>query len=421
MVTLNIIYEDLVNRINRTLLALSLSTALILSGCTSSGGGSDDNASGGGSNSPSAALRQQNSSATTNSSGIASFSFVIQPGENAFQIVAGGIAAPTRLIKLVDPTGRVLINESTDSRVTGAITKQTPPVVYNGPTLDYTVVQGTYTATLEVADAKGNPFQGVLLNTSVVTKSDSDLSRGTLSVNMILVGPVGDSNAIRSGLQDGVNIWREIFARAKIDLDVQWFDAAGTDRIPNPFNSDAVYGTFSSAFRSRALNVAVGSIVQDSGRFDVAAGNFGSSPGAAISTNKSAVALSLLNITGSDGQFDVIGRGGIQIHNDETRLAGEELAQLAGHYLGLTHSVDSQGAGYSSRIIKSDLLSDTESCATVLGCSNSESARSNFMFPFALRKFVRDIDEFNMPREFFARGAVSDQQAAVMNRSVLVQ
>ncbi|RIL12655.1 MAG: hypothetical protein DCC75_00090 [Proteobacteria bacterium] len=222
-----------------------------------------------------------------------------------------------------------------------------------------------------------------------------DFEPGAVRVNVSLVGPVTDSEDSINGIDKAVSYWRQIYGHADINLDVEMYSFDGPRTLPNPKNGDALYQMISSATRPNAVNIVFGS--QVSGLRDFNSGeNFGipgGSPGSLQPSPNSAVAISVLQITGADGLFDYGKDGATERFDAEKRVAAEEMARLTAVYLGVPLLVRFQGG----QVAGSDTLGDTPSCITYISCRETENTRGNVMFPFPMPK-ESILDEF-YPRD----------------------
>jgi len=385
-----------------------------LSGCTS--GGSD----GGGGGSSDLTFDQIEITTVTDAAGQAHFPFDIGDSQKAFNIEVSSAFGQVQLDSVIGPAGQELITAENAPFLTSSIALQNSPNVVRFPFLTGAVSSGRYTAHYSVVNGR-TPMPGANAIASVVAKQDGTGDSGVLRVNMVLVGPVTDANDARESLESAVTIWAQIYGRIGITLDVKWYDYAGTAVLPNPAGGDIFYDTLSRSTREGAINVVVGSEVRGTGtsgsgnRYGISGGF----PGSALPGPRSAVALSVLRVTAGDGRFDFIGTGGNQGHNDETRLAAEELARLAANYLGLPNTVIF-GGGLSSRVTSSDFLPDSPGCLTYADCRNDKSARTNLMFPEIVEKLPQDRDSRQIT-EYYGRDQFSAQQREVLNGSVLVK
>jgi hypothetical protein len=389
----------------RTLLVCSI-LALTLSSCTNSDSDDDGEGGGGGASSANQAI-----SAISDAGGRVNFNIAVEAGENGVLLEAACGEGELHLVSMSGPQGALGI-PSTWSALNPSSNESCVAAVAI-PTNAGSIPAGNYNVNFELKD--GSRFLAARTVSAVITKKrDSDLSGGTLKVNMILYGPVAGNLDATASLQNSVEVWKELFARANINLNVQWYEFAGDDDIPDPSKGDSLYEAITSQTRDGALNVVIAARVRGLSDGGTRYGKIGATPGPIMAGPRSVVALSILAITGADGRFDFENRyvtGGT--HNDEERLAGEELARLGARYLGLEDIVTFRGG--SSNVSDSDSLTDTPSCLTETDCRNEKPARNNTMFPKPLRKFDNDFDEF------YAREIVTEQQSAVLNASALVR
>lgn len=344
--------------------------------------------------------------------GIALTSVSSQPGPNglhrlevsllnasAFQIVAVGNSLGLGLatLQLESPDGNVLFDSEDDPiRTLGVfLGNGVNTVNYQIADTDEPVVDGTYAQTL-FATSSGSAGS---FTATVIAKNDTDFSRGTLRVNVFLVGEDAQAGNARAALDQAINRARSIYSRIGITLDIVFYDVTSdTGIVPVPFEPSTFYATNTSApgVRSGALNLFVAlDISADTttipGNPLGALGVSGGIPGPAIPSAVSAVAISLMEISGGDLAFS----------NEETRIMGIAVAHEALHYLGVFHPVEISG----SSVLSEDALADTLSCETVAECI-SNGAADNLMFPFP----VSGADQ----------EAVTEDQAGVGHRNLLV-
>lgn len=391
-------------RIARIFFVLSAAFMLpTLLACTSGGSSNSDS---------SIIIGQANVSGVSGSDGQVVIEFEIRPAVSAFQLAAQSPRGLVRLTALSGPGGADITQLSSNP----TLTRPAPlsPNVTTFPFVGGIVTSGVYRAQYRLLDEdSAQPLNGVPLTVSVLSKIDPDPSSGVLRVNLILVGAVANDPNIRESLEKSVKIWRTLFGRASVNLDVQWYEIDGPRTLPSPFAGSPYYDGLVPQFRPDSVNIFMGievsGLMSPSYRFGLP----GSKPGSAVPGPRSAIAISIIQITGGDGAFDLDDEDdGVERHNDETRLAAEELARLTAQYLGLENIVDFSG----NEVIKSDSLSDTPSCIALLGCRNEGAVRENVMFPFP----IREADTRGGDREYYPRQFFTSQQSAVLNNSVLV-
>jgi hypothetical protein len=255
---------------------------------------------------------------------------------------------------------------------------------------------------------------------ALLSKSDSDSSSGTLKVNFISLGAAADSEEIRNDLEGVVEIVKVLYSRAGIGIDPAWYSFAGATEVTDPRAGDSTYDAISAAVRPYAVNVIFAGKVKGL-KADDQYGVPGAAPGPSVPSARSAIVIDILEVTGGDGQFQVRGDGDTDRpsgHNDEIRLCAEEVARDIGLYLGLENVVEFKGG----QVIRSDSLSDTESCITEIQCREQGDSRNNVMFPRPLR--LSSEDSRNKKKgganSYYAREDFSEQQRAILNSHVLV-
>lgn len=376
-----------------------------LSACTS-GSSIDDGSS-------SLDVSDSSFSGTTNGSGAVSFEFSIPPGAVSFQLSlqSGGNVGS---IALTAPSGESILSSSSEVGRWSSSDVSSPYVV-NYPYLSAPVPAGTYRVSYNLVTGRNqDPLAGADTRLSVAWKQDSDLNNGTLRVNLVLVGPVSDSEDTSDGLENALDVMKQIYSRAGVSIDPAWYNFSGPGTLPDPRSNSDFYGDIVTGTRSDAVNIVFGADVDGLGSGEQEFGRTGSIPSPVQPSNKGVVAISILEITGRDGRFDYEDEpGATERHNDERRLAGEEMARLTARFLGLENLVELSG----NSVVRSDSLSDSPSCLTLTGCRSTKEARNNFMFPFPLKEFDNNKSDES---EYYARDNVTDQQRQVINRNVLV-
>jgi hypothetical protein len=253
----------------------------------------------------------------------------------------------------------------------------------------------------------------------VLSKNDSDLRNGTLKVNLIGIGAAVDSEEIRDDLEGVIEIVKVLYSRAGISIDPQRYSVSGPTEVSDPRTGDSSYDAISAAVRPYAVNVIFAGRVRDL-RADDQYGVPGAAPGPSVPSSRSAIAIDILEVTGGDGQFQVRGDGDTDRpsgHNDEIRLCAEEIARNIGLFLGLENVVEFKG----SQVIRTDALSDTESCITEIQCREQGDSRNNIMFPRPLRLSSEDSRGKNgSANSYYAREDFTESQRAILNSHVLV-
>lgn len=344
---------------------------------------------------------------TAASTGALTLPFSIASNVTSFQLVAVGSGVLLTLTDVRGPGQEALF---TSSEVSDATSAQRSVNVWGYPTLVEPLRAGQYSATYSLTADRSVPA-GTQVRFYLVTRSTALHERPIVRVNVALVGPLVGSPDLKSSIQKATDKMRSILDNAGIKADVQYFDFAGPRKIPDPRRGDALYETISNGTRPFAVNLVFGAEVQgttgsDDLRFSVPS----SVPGSALPSARSAMALSVNQITGGDGIFDSDDRGTTQLGDSETRVAGEEMARMVGFYLGVQSPVKFSGSQPAS----TDSLSDTASCVSRVECENNKQPRQNFVFPRVY--FIP-----GRSNSFYPRDSATDQQRALLARSVLAR
>lgn len=350
---------------------------------------------------------QRDYQASTSADGMVSFSFEIPAGSHSLQAVA---QSPTgTLIPLSLRIGSSELLPISSFSTAQSQQNLSYKVTVNAPFIDGPLpgAQGSITFRYSPGGA------GIGVALSILSKQDADPAQGTLRLNLINVGPSANSQELRSDLEGVINVVKQIYARIGILIDPAWYDFAGPEELPDPRGGSDLYRTISSSVRPLAVNVVFAARV-DGLRSDDRYAVAGAVPGPSIPSDRSVVIIDLIEVTGGDGAFqndDDDRDDRPSSHNDEIRLAAEEISRVVGNYLGLEPIVVFSG----SRVVASDSLPDTESCLTEEACEGLERARSNVMMP----RPIRERDNRGR-RRFHARDSFSELQRRILNTHVLV-
>ena len=351
-------------------------------------------------------------SGVSDAQGRGSVSFRIAEGVTHFQLITHTTGATLGLAALVGPSGEVLIAGDT-TRVSGATQFTSGPNVLNFPVPGVTapIQAGEYTAFYVTENPGGDDVGSARLRAEVVTKSDADPSNGTLKVDVVFHGAIKDSVETIDGINSAIGIFRQIYERAGLLLDVERYEIQGSTPIPNPRSGDVFYERLSAQTRPNSLLIVFANQVSNLQAPDGQSAVSGSLPGAFVPSNHSAIAVDLQAAAGFDGRFDFSSDefGGFSDREDrnEIRLLAESLVFSTGQYLGLFETVTLEGDIVSS----TDLL-DTEKCINRTACQNNKGANGNIMFPEPLERRFGDIED-----EFFPRDRISAGQRAVLHSS----
>lgn len=379
-----------------------------VSACTSGSDGDGGEIDSGGSPAP-VVLEERSLTTTTDENGLATFSFTVDSNIKAYQLAVHPQEFQTRLVSLNDNQGVVPLGPL-EAAYRGPLTLASSINVLNFPFSPFNVVRTSYTAKYLLFDPNSqSPVPFAEISADLLINKDSDLNHGTVAVNIVLVGPVAGSDDTRDSLESVVSKAASLLGAGNLTLDVEWIPYPGPETLPDPNSNDPFYEALSKATRPHAINIVFGSDVigltaQDA-FYSISTGD----PGPAVPSTRSAAAVSLFAVAGPDGKFNYDGEGGIQVNSDEIRLAAEEVAQLIGHYLGVTHIIESDGNVTTG----SDALPDTNSCITIVDCRVQNDVRDNLMFPWPLETFDGNLSTY-------ARVALSSQQTNIIQRSVLV-
>ena len=381
------------------------------SACTKS---SDDNGDfdgdfGNGDSPPPVNLDQRALSAMTNEDGIANFSFTVDPAVTGYQLLVSSGVNRSQLVALSDSQGEVSLVPLAPA-FQGPLYLSTSVNALNFPFSPFNVMRTSYTASYKLIDSTTqNPLPFTELSATLLTKKDSDLSNGTVGVNMILVGSVGGSSETRDSLQSVLSVAESYLSSAGLSLNVEWVPVPGPDTLPDPNTSNSFYENIVQHTRVNSVNIVFGTEVTGLHNQDAIYSISTGDGGPALPSPRSVAVVSILAVAGPDGLFNYDGDGSVQINGDEIGLAGEEVAQLIGHYLGVTHILENDGFLTTS----SDALPDTNSCVTIVDCRNEKDVRGNLMFPFPIYILDENLDTYK-------RNHLTSQQTTILQSSVLV-
>ena len=385
------------------LLALLASVFLVNCG----GGGSDS----GGSEAPPSSLQLTDTVISSQATALntVTFSFPVAPSTTAAQLVAFFPNGILQLRSLSGPTGPLSLASLT-SGAQSATNPSNQVSTVQLPLVGTTLVPGTYVATFDIATSTFSPIPpGTPIQARLLEKTDSDLARGTVQVNLVLVGPVAGSEELQRDLREAADKARAVFNQADIELSFEFIGVDGPETVPDPRLGDPLYEQISNVARQQSIHIAIAGDVRglDGEEQALAISTMESQPG--VPSTRSVSALSIREVAGSDGRFNFQGDGASQIFDDEIEVAGEEIAQLIGHALGLQHIIELDG----DRVVRTDNLNDTPSCVTFVDCREERDIRENFMFPVLLA----------IPgegRKTYSRTRITTEQANRLHQSILV-
>ena len=361
----------------------------------SAGGGDDDDQSGNGVNSDIVFTQ----SASTNGSGVAEFDFQVADGVTKFSIVAEVNSNSVSFLEIEDDSGNNYLNPNSVQLSEG----DTPISLINSVTVPSRAADPIvnsariYTVRAYASDSSGfSPESGVNIRLTVIGQQDSNLSNGTMNVNVFYVGSIAQSteskNAVETAISEFTRIYRD---EANVAINIRELDMDGPNLIPDPVDGSSIYTSASSQVTQPSISILVAGDI--SGFEGEIYGIAGGIPGPPKSSIHSGVAVSLLTSAGPNGTFS----------NTELRVLGETLAHETGHYLGLFHPADFNGNFVSN----TDPLSDTQSCNSLDSCDSNNSLITNLMYATP----IEDNNGGLVPQN-----QLTSQQAGVVNRYIAV-
>jgi hypothetical protein len=359
---------------------------LLISACTDSGDSSDGGGSSGGDSS--LQLRLQEFSAVAGSNGQASFNVNLPVGTTSFQLAANnGSLSALSSGGLNFFNRNDLLSSRQQSLTSNAPYYFSTPNTFSNLTLSYQAEPGS------------------TVNLKVHSKVDASNTSGTLKVNIVLLGPVADSEDVSNALDTALSVVRSSFSRAGIRIDSLITSFNGPGVAPAP--GDPLYQSIVSSQRQQAINVIIAADKRGSSSNENRYSIIGTTPFPVQPNAQSVAVVSLDDITG-DGVFDDSN------HNDEDRLLGEEIGRIIANALGLPNIVQFRG----SDVVSSDDIPDSPSCISEQACEEDSTSRTNLMMPEPMRQEEEDRD--SRGTSYYPRDQLSSGQKLVLNNSIFV-
>ena len=374
-----------------------------------SGGGGGETEVGGTPGVAAYSLRSSGLAAQPDSTGSVVTPVSVPEGTNAFQIVTSAPGLTLRVTKLQAPDGTVLFDGGTTAAFDGPGAFVRSPAVIGYPRTPLaSIAAGVYTVTHSVR-ANRTVLAGTTVNSSLAFKSDADLTRGALQVNLVYLGSIVQSRESRSAIRAAIETVREILQKANLDVSFSEFEFPSTpDRVVSPEFGDPLFEQLGNQLPA-GVPVYFAVEVTGLGNREEYYGRAGSVPCALIPSPRSGIAIHVARAAGGDGEFDS-DRDKRSGRTSEIDILGETVAHEIGRCLGIRESVTFQG----DKAISNDGL-DTPKCFSAANCQLDRSAAENFMFPFLL-------DERDKPgTEYFSRHRVAAGQAAMLQLSPVVR
>ena len=310
-------------------------------------------------------------SQTTNESGQASTSFVVAAGTTKFSVTASADSSDYIAIASLESTNGkdYLTPNSTEVTLANMYFRYVNFATIPSRIKDGVLTDGTrYTVTAQVVSSQDmSPVADARVTFFVNSKDDTNLDGGSMRVNVFFVGDIGQDTTSKSVMDQAIDEFIQIYSSAaNIAVNIFRYDISGPSVLPLPVSGSSFYKTNSSTVPSPSVNLFVSGDISGLDSSDETLGISGGIPGPAISSERSAVAISIFGSAGADGNFD----------SEDIRLLGETIAHETGHYLGLFHPVDLDGNSVS--VV--DPLDDTPECTYITNCLQDEELITNLMF-----------------------------------------
>jgi hypothetical protein len=325
-------------------------------------------------------LKTVRSTIQSDSSGIAVVEVEVSAGEEAMMVTASSDSKQVAVEEIIAPDGSSAMywEDWYDAySLTSAIYVEGNDTVVNWPVRseDGGLDAGTWEVYIGVVDGSGYYAGYEDLSVVAQTRSDDNLSSGTVNIEIIFAQGVGSDDAVVSATEQAVARWEDIWADAGLAVSISWYDSdldpALTDLSEG--GSDVI-SDLSAEGTDADVMVLIGETI---GSYDDVYGISGGIPGPLTESPRAAVVISWLTNAGSDGSFS----------DDDIRLYGETLAHEVGHYTGLFHPVE-DGWQYW------DALSDTSDCGSASACESDLG--DNLMFPYPVCDWEECVHQDNL-------------------------
>lgn len=355
--------------------------------------------------------------AISKENGAIQVTFNISQGTSAFQLITKFDGQEIGVDSVVSPKGETVFNSDvyySDYQTDGKKYQQNINT-FNFPvsTTSSNLEEGTYTVNLRLKSNKS----GISGSSILITKADSNKSSGLLTLNVIFMGSIANSQELIKNIKkalDGYSI--PTLNKAGIAVNVNYYSYPNLNSVlPNPQVGDSLYESVSGGIPS-GVNLFMGSDVSNLRANNGHSGVAASVPGPVIATQKSAISFSLNKAVGNDGEFNGRGRNGTnntekdEDEGDEVQLFSDSISHEIFHYLGLRNSVEFSG----NTVVWGDGL-NSEKCTHQNRCEQIKEARENVMYPYPIRH-TASTDDNNY--YWYIRNRVSSDQRMVANKWV---